>query len=141
MPTDVLEVWWAKQLKGVERYSNTTINSGAMKGDEDVVTSQFVCQCKRSSKKKNFIIENDDWNQLQNAAIKVKTVNGNYRTGLFVVENSEGTRIVSIDPMDFICILGRIKELEKIEEEYEKVKRVLVNSGIKLDSLIGDEDE
>jgi hypothetical protein len=136
MPTDELEIWWAKQLKGVEKYSNTTINSGAIKGDEDVITSNFICQCKRSSTKKNFIIETKDWDQLQAAAISNKNIEGNYRTGLFIVENYRSDKILAIDPMDFICLLKRINELEKIKEEYDKVKKVIERSGMYLDDII-----
>jgi hypothetical protein len=130
MPTDELETWVAEQLKKTAKWAGVTINSGAIAHDEDVKTDEYIIQCKRSTTKKNFIIERDDWEQLRSASISHRKADGDYRTPVFVVENSEGTKLAAMEANDLFLIMWHIKRLGTISDKYNNMVSVLKASGV-----------
>ena len=130
MPTDILEVWVAKKLDKILQWAGVTINSGAIKGDEDVMTPEYIIQCKRSSIKKNFIIDIKDWKQLQDAALTNKNGKGDYRTGVLVMENSASDRIAALEIGDFFYLLEELALLQVMARSHDKLVRALDKSGL-----------
>jgi len=113
MPTDEFEEYVAKELSKIDKHSYTTIGSGNMLGDEDVKSSEFLIQCKRTTTKDNFIIDYKDWLQLMSAMLKHKTSDGNYRTPVFMSQNAKGCRLVSMELGDWLGIVRELYELRK----------------------------
>ena len=100
--SDELEEYMSKRLKEAEGWAHTTICSGGLFQDEDVRSPNYLLQCKRDETRPNIIIKYKDWKQLQAAALRERTPEGNYRMGAFVSKNEDGTIVVTLDHEDFL---------------------------------------
>ena len=134
MPTDIFEEWVARRLNKITKWASTTIGSGNKLGDEDVKSDEYIIQCKRSETKRNFIIAHSDWEQLMNAMLSHKKSDGNFRTPVFIMQNSIGNKIAAVDIEDFFAMVEELNNLRKISDEHDEIKVILNSNGL-LDAL------
>ena len=131
MPKDPLEIKWSKELGKVEKWARMTVMSGAAFGDEDVRSPRFLSQCKGTTKRKNWIINYDDMEQLQAASLRERIPDGtDYKVGLFVSENSEGEVIVSLEEADFLGIVEEMDNAKETRDKLEDMIHYMVSEGI-----------
>ena len=125
MPTDEFEEYVAKELSKIDNKARATICSGSKLGDEDVKSGEFLIQCKRSTIKKNFIIDYKDWLQLMSAMLKHRKADGNYRTPVFMSQNADNYRIASMEFADWIGIIRELYELRVKALKFDNLTTIL----------------
>lgn len=97
-----LEFWVCEQMKEIEPNICPTKNSGGSTELEDIKSRYIMVQCKVDNSHENVIMKIKDWKKLNNALPINST-----RLPLFIHQNKEGLKTVTLDAKDFFGILLR----------------------------------
>ena len=102
-----LEDFIVSKLKPIDKWAKRSSTSGAKGMQSDIICNDFYIECKRRNTK-DFTIKEDIWNKLK-LALPVHT----HKKPLYITENKNSLRLVTLDIEDFFTILEKSNGKEK----------------------------
>jgi hypothetical protein len=105
-----LEYFVAEKLQEIDKYARPSKNSGAANEISDVLNKYCYVQCKVSNISENINIKIKDWKKLLE-----ETPINSIKDHIFVNQNSERKRFVTMDAEDFFKLYVEYKRLKENE--------------------------
>jgi hypothetical protein len=118
----ILEEEVLDDLQKIDENSRLTCNSGALRGDGDIHTSEFCIDTKLKSNAKNYIATCDEVRAAEKQGLR------SGRKPAIIVENSKEGKVAVLPYETFLEVVERIEELKddiadlKISLECEKIR-------------------
>ena len=97
-----LEIFIAKNLKDIDKYSRPTRGSGCGNELGDVANEYFYIECKQNLTKENLILKRNVWQKhISNLPIN------NFKIPFVALENMYNERFIILEAKDFFGIIKK----------------------------------